>query len=90
MTNNNSLIAKLRAEATFYQGSDGAGSSKIDFLLRVAADALARAERELTEQAATIKAMYAIVFDPISDYYGEIRVKFDALQAGTTGTEGTR
>ena len=48
-----------------------------------AAVALADTEREIAEQAATIEAMYAIVFDPISDYYGEIRTKFDALRMDT-------
>ncbi len=49
----------------------------------VLADAL-DFEQKLSDQAATIAAMYAIVFDPISDYYGEIRYKFEALETDTT------
>ena len=82
--------AQALEQAGLEMGKRDRSSEQMKELTHSTATALAFAEQKIAEQAATIEAMYATVFDPISDYYGEIRVKFDALQVGASSTGGAR
>ena len=81
--NRANLIAEAHSEAR--PDKDYGSTAKADLLERLA-DTLAQSECQIAELTATIESMSLLVSDVTSDYYGEIRQKFEALRTPTTDT----